>query len=64
MTMKIINQCLYNCCDQQLIYTYRHYYNIKTYAAYHPSLPTQSFIATVLQVIAFHATLLQLRGRQ
>lgn len=27
--MKIINQCLYNCYDQQLVYTYRDYYGIK-----------------------------------
>lgn len=62
--MKIINQCLYNCYDQQLVYTYRDYYGIKAYTAYHPSLPAQPFIATALQVPAFHATVLQLRGGQ
>lgn len=30
--MKIINQCLRNCYDQQLICTYRDYYGIKAQA--------------------------------
>lgn len=60
--VKIINQCLHNYCDQQLISTYRGYYNITANAAYYPFLPAEPIIATVLQVPAFHAPVLLLRG--
>lgn len=60
--MKIINQCLCNCYDQQLIYTHRDYYGNKIHTAHHLSLPAQPFVAPVLRVTAFHAAVLQLGG--